>query len=84
MSTSDADLNQIMVRNSYRRVLQAAMETICNAVADHIEPNVCEKANILRQPLSVDEKSNCRPFFFVRYQGGLEDMTDPEYDSTGK
>ncbi|KAJ5102151.1 hypothetical protein NUU61_004373 [Penicillium alfredii] len=73
MSTSEAELRQIEVRNSYRRVLQATMEIIDNAESD-----VCEKARILRQPLSLDEKSNCKPSFFGRYEGGLEDLTDSE------
>lgn len=76
---SDADLKQIRLRNSYRRELQAIMETISNAKADYIEPNVCEKANIIRRPLSLDKEPGCRPSFFDQYQGDLEDMSEPDY-----
>ncbi|KAJ5106011.1 hypothetical protein NUU61_003358 [Penicillium alfredii] len=78
MSLADTDREQIKTRNRYRRALRATMETICSAETHHIEPNVCEKASIVRQPLSLNEKSDGQPLFFDRYQGRLQDRRTPD------
>ncbi|KAJ5577506.1 uncharacterized protein N7459_006470 [Penicillium hispanicum] len=80
MSTSDVPSTQVKERSGYCRELRYALDIIRNAETDYIEPSVCEKANVLRQPLSLDDRSDCRPCFFDRYRGGLDDLTNPEWD----
>lgn len=77
-SLSEADQKRITTRNTYRQALQAILDTVCDAQTEHLEPSVCERAGILRQPLSLKEGSELGPLFFNRYQGALGHPAEPD------
>lgn len=79
MSLSDSDRQQIRTRNRYRRALAHIDAIICAENAHHIEPEVCKAANIRREPLSIDQNSDCMPLFFRPFEGELE-TPEPEED----
>lgn len=68
----------VKMRSVCRRMLQNTLETILEAQTNHLEDSLCESAGIDRQLLSLDEKSECRPIFFKRYEGVLLDLTEPD------
>lgn len=80
MPKSEAELNQIMLRRNYRRVLRATMEAIDIPKTHYIEPELCEKANIVQQPLSLDEESDYQPFFFDECQGNIMSYSEAGKD----
>lgn len=75
---SDAEHRLVKTRTLCHRMLQNTLEVILEAQTNHIEDNVCTSAGIVRQPLSLDEESECRPIFFKQYKGALLDLTDPD------
>lgn len=77
-ASKEALREQIALRNSYRRVLRVIYETIQEAKVEHLEPELCEEANITRRMLSLDDKSDHRPVFFDRYKGTFDDPKDPK------
>lgn len=63
-------------RNSLNR-LQEIRDIIRGPKTIHIDHDLCKKAGIILQALSLDESSKCRPYFFDTYKDELDDLTEP-------
>ncbi|KAJ5735158.1 uncharacterized protein N7483_000283 [Penicillium malachiteum] len=68
---SDEDKKQIITRNTYHRHIGYTWNANLKEDTVYMSPEFCKTWKIKISPLSIEEDSDCKPFFFAPFTGKL-------------
>ncbi|KAJ6020642.1 hypothetical protein N7540_006146 [Penicillium herquei] len=75
---SNEDRKQILTRNTYRRHIGHIWNANLEEDTVHMSPEFCKKWKIKISLLSIEEDSDCKPFFFAPFTGKLDPRDWPD------